>query len=159
MRRPSLLHHYKNKKTLQAEVLQKMFEEQYTALDAIDQQSFSTIDQMLEALDDHFVEYTLENPHYLRILMHKMASDIDPGSLFVSLSERSTAIWKKALNQKAIETGARQTDLYDILALLSGSMAFLSAVHAADRFPTIDSLALDPARELMHRLVKANLVI
>lgn len=155
IRRPSLLHHFKNKVTLYEHVLERMFDRQFESLNVIDEQHFSDTDSKLAALVDNFVQYAFENPNYLRILMHNLAGATDPGGLFKALSVPTQKIWLNVFNTKARECGKTEFRAYEALALSSGSLAFISALYATQMLNDIDQCEQQRISGLILRVLNA----
>lgn len=132
IKRPSLIYHFSDKEELYEAMLEQVFLRQREFFSNSNESTLAP-DHHINLLLDHWLDYALLEPNYLRLFLHNLAAGYQADGLFWKQARPIVRLWEAALLRGARQGVFREVDLIHFLSIVGGMTAYYILMQSEDK--------------------------
>lgn len=140
IKRPSLIYHFSDKEELYGAMLEQLFSRQKAFFNDSNNSTLSP-DQQISLLLDHWLDYALREPNYLRIFLHNLTAGYRADGLFWKQARPIVRMWETTLLKGARQGVFKEVDLIHFLSVVGGMTAYYILMQGEEKLLESDNKA------------------
>lgn len=122
--RQALLFHFKDKRGLYDASLEHLFKQREGGLDSRSRDDFDHLADYVDCLVEYSVDYYLENPEYIRLLLRLLMGE-GPSAAQAPISGKDmVGRWKEVLEEGARAGSIRVVPVSNLVSLIGGTLSY-----------------------------------